>query len=671
MARVLRAAPSAIAAAERLRDAAARQIERSPRGGPMALAIVVGIGTGCGAVAFELLIERSTWFFFEVVKDKWLGSLGGWRLMLIPILGGLVVGPLTYRFAPEARGDGVPEVMLALETRGGRIRRRIPFFKALASAVTIGSGGSVGKEGPIMQIGSSLGSMLGQALRLGEEHVRLLVASGTAGGVAATFHAPIAGVFFALEVVLRRFSTRNFTVVVLSAVIATVISDAVFGSGPGILIPQYQLESAVEVPLYAVMGMLAGLLAVALIHLLYWTERRFVALPFPPFIVMPALGGLLVGMIGLIDERALGLGEDTMNVVLVQDASTALGLLLVLKLAATVITIGSGGSGGVFRPSLFLGALLGVLFGSAVHGLLPDLTASSGAYATVGTAAVFAGAARAPLTSILILIELTRDYGIMLPLMTSVAFSIVVSQLLSPGGSIYTLKLHRMGLHLEYEEPPSALGRMRVSDAMSPALTTFAPDAPLSEIAGAFEREHEPFGLVLGEDGGIVGVITEYHLDEALDRGVEGLTAAEVCTPEFRRIRPDRSLREALNVFAGWEQTALPVVDPDDPLTPIGLLHREDIAHALAQAAVRSDRLGTVTGDDPRYLELRVARDSGLDGMTLDGLDLPEGAVVVAVRHRGATLIPRGGTTLHEGDRVTVIAAAAAAADVRARFRGA
>ena len=651
-------------------DAISRQIERFPRGGPMALALLVGIGAGCGAVVFEEMIIFSDWFFFDLVKDQWLGALGDWRLMLIPVLGGLIVGPLTYRFAPEARGDGVPEVMLALETRGGRMRRRVPFFKSLASAVTIGSGGSVGKEGPIMQIGSSIGSALGQALRLGEEHVRLLVAAGTAGGVAATFHAPIAGVFFALEVVLRRFSTRNFTVVVLSAVVATAISDAVFGNEPGILIPRYQLVSPVEIPLYAVLGMLAGTLAVVLIRILYWTEYRFGALRFPPFIVMPALGGLLLGPIGLIDIRALGLGEDTMNAVLVEHASTALGLLLVLKLAATAITVGSGGSGGVFRPSLFLGALLGVVFGSGVHMLLPDLTATSGAYGTVGTAAVFAGAARAPLTSILILLELTRDYGIMLPLMTAVATSTVVSQLLSPGGSIYTLKLHRMGLHLEYEEPPSTLGRMLVSDAMSPALTTFAPDASLGEVASAFEHEHEPFGMVLDEDDRIVGVIAEYHLDEALDRDQEGLTAADVCTPEFRRIRPDRTLREALNVFAGWDQTALPVVEADAPFTPIGLLRRDDIAHALAQAVTRRERLEPVTGDDPRYLELRVSRAGGLDGVTLSDLELPEDAVVVAVRHRGATLIPRGGTTLREGDRVTVIVAATSTAEVRALFAG-
>ena len=651
-------------------DAISRQIERFPRGGPMALALLVGIGAGCGAVVFEEMIIFSDWFFFDLVKDQWLGALGDWRLMLVPVLGGLIVGLLTYRFAPEARGDGVPEVMLALETRGGRMRRRVPFFKSLASAVTIGSGGSVGKEGPIMQIGSSIGSALGQALRLGEEHVRLLVAAGTAGGVAATFHAPIAGVFFSLEVVLRRFSTRNFTVVVLSAVVATAISDAVFGNEPGILIPRYQLVSPVEIPLYAVLGMLAGTLAVVLIRILYWTEYRFGALRFPPFIVMPALGGLLLGPIGLIDIRALGLGEDTMNAVLVEHASTALGLLLVLKLAATAITVGSGGSGGVFRPSLFLGALLGVVFGSGVHMLLPDLTATSGAYGTVGTAAVFAGAARAPLTAILILLELTRDYGIMLPLMTAVATSTVVSQLLSPGGSIYTLKLHRMGLHLEYEEPPSTLGRMLVSDAMSPALTTFAPDASLGEVASAFEHEHEPFGMVLDEDDRIVGVIAEYHLDEALDRDQEGLTAADVCTPEFRRIRPDRTLREALNVFAGWDQAALPVVEADAPFTPIGLLRRDDIAHALAQAVTRRERLEPVTGDDPRYLELRVSRAGGLDGVTLSDLELPEDAVVVAVRHRGATLIPRGGTTLREGDRVTVIVAATSTAEVRALFAG-
>ena len=665
-----RFAPAAVSSAA---EAISRLIERSPRGGPMALAVVVGIGAGCGAVAFEALIDGAIRFFFDVVKDEWLGSLGGWRLLLIPIAGGLLVGPFTHRFAPEARGDGVPEVMLALETRGGRIRPRVALVKSLASALTIGSGGSVGKEGPIMQIGSAFGSTLGQALRLGEEHVRLLVAAGTAGGIAATFHAPIAGVFFALEVVLRRFSTRNFTVVVLSAVVATAISDSVFGNEPGIPIPEYRLESVAEIPLYALLGVLSALLAVAFIRALYWSEERFEALPFPPSIVMPAFGGLLIGAIGLIDARALGLGEDTMSDVLLERTSDGLALLLLFKLAATVITVGSGGSGGIFRPSLFLGALLGAVFGAAAHGLLPDLTATPGAYATVGTAAVFAGAARAPLTSILILLELTRDYGIMLPLMTAVATSTVVSQLLSPGGSIYTLKLRHMGLRLEDEEPPSPLARMRVADAMSPALAVLAPGASLGEIARAFDRDPDPFALVIGEDGAVAGAIGAFDLDAALDRGEEGLTAADVCFPDVVTIRPDRPLREALDVFAGIDQPALPVVDPAAGGAPIGLLRREDAAHARALAAARGaegDGEPEERGDDVRYLELRVSRASGLGGRRLDAAGLPADAAAGAGRRGGATLIARGDTTLREGDRVTVVAAAAAAAEVRALFRG-
>ena len=442
----------------------------------MMLAVIVGLAAGLGSAGFAALIDGIDWFFFDLIYEDALGDLGAWRLILIPALGALLVGPITQIFAPEARGHGVPEVMLAVETRGGRIRPRVAIAKSFASALSIGSGGSVGKEGPIVQIGSAFGSTLGQVLRLSDDTVRLLVASGAAGGVAGTFNAPIAGVFFALEVILRRFTTRNFSVVVLSAVVATVVAATFQGDEPAIPVPDYQLESAFEIPLYALLGVVSAIAAVAFIKLLYWSEDRFEELPFPPLVLMPVVGGLAVGALGLIDRGVLGLGEGTMDEALnEQTAARAMALLFVLKVAATSITIGSGGSGGVFRPSLFMGAMLGGAFGSIVHGVAPDVTATSGAYATVGMAAMFAGSARAPITAVLILFELTRDYGIMLPLMTAVAASTVVSQLLSPG-TIYTIKLQRRGVHIDEEqEPLNIMQQLRVADAMAPMMEAFGP----------------------------------------------------------------------------------------------------------------------------------------------------------------------------------------------------
>ncbi|MQA00158.1 MAG: hypothetical protein GEU80_12675 [Dehalococcoidia bacterium] len=326
----------------------------------MVVASVVGLAAGLGAVGFALLIDGIHWFFVDLVVNDLLGMLPGWRIMLAPVLGMILVGPITQIFAPEAKGHGVPEVMLAVETRGGRIRPRVAVAKSIASALTIGSGGSVGKEGPIVQIGSAFGSTVGQALRLTEENTKLLVAAGAAGGIAATFNAPIAGVFFALEVILRRFNTRNFSVVVLASVVATATAVLIRGDEPAIPIPAYRLEHAAEIPLYAMLGVVCALVAVAFIHTLYWAEDRFAELPYPPQIWMPIVGGLGVGALALIDPAVLGLGEEAVDTALQgETAVQTMSLLVILKLAATSITIGSGGSGGVFRPSLFLGAMVG------------------------------------------------------------------------------------------------------------------------------------------------------------------------------------------------------------------------------------------------------------------------------------------------------------------------
>jgi CIC family chloride channel protein len=643
----------------------------------MLLAAMVGLATGFGAVTLDWMIEGIHDFLFDTVKDDWLGSLGDWRVALIPALGAILVGPIVVLFAPEAKGHGVPEVVLAIETRRGRIRARVAAAKAVASALTIGSGGAVGKEGPIVQIGSALGSALGQFLRLSEENLRLLVACGAAGGIAATFNAPLAGVFFSLEVILRRFTTRNFSVVVLSAVVATVTAVAIRGDEEAIPIPPYELESGFEIPIYALLGVVSAAVAVVFIRTLYWAEDYFEGLRFPPPMAMPVLGGALIGLIALLDDGVLGLSQDTLGDVLAGEESTrAMAVLLVLALAAICITIGSGASGGVFRPALFVGAMAGGVFGSVVHGLFPGPTATSGAYATVGMAAVFAGAARAPITAVLILFEMTRDYGIVLPAMTAVAAATVVSQLLSQG-TIYSIKLARRGVHIDEEpEATNVMYSLRVADTMSPIRISVSPDAELREILRALDPDPEETVLVLTDDGEIEGLITHYDVAQALlDSDSEAHTARDICTTRVSTIFVDESLHNALATFANQGVRALPVVDRSAPKHPLGMLRRSDITHAYTAAVEASDarvrrrRLAPATrSDDVRYLDLRVGRGSRLDGLKLADIELTPDAVVVAVRHNGTTLIPRGLTRLQEGDRVTVITTAAAADEVRRTF---
>ena len=648
----------------------------------MALATIVGAAAGLAAILFSGMIDGVDWLFFDVIHDDWLGGLPRAKLILLPALGALLVGPITLLLAPEARGHGVPEVMLAMETGAARIRPTAPLAKAATAALTIGSGGSAGKQGPIVLLGSSFGSAIGDALRLSEENRRLLVASGAAAGIAATFNAPIAGVFFALEVVLRNFSTRNFSVVVLAAVSATVVAASITGDDPIIPVPQYELESALEMPLYLLLGAACGAIGIVFIRALYWSEDRFSELPWPPLILMPVLGGLLVGALGLIDSGILGTHLDAVNESLVGSMTMqTLLLLVVLKLVATAITLGSGGSGGVFFPSLFIGAMVGGAYGEIAHGLFPDMTATSGAYATVGMAALFAGTARAPITAVLILFELTRDYEIMVPLMAAVAASTVVSQLLS-SGSIYTIKLQRRGIHIDEErEPDNVMQSLRVSDAMSPVRVSVSEETPVSEIARALGGDPETSALVLSDAGELLGVVTNVDLNEAISRydadHLDEHSAAEICTREIHTVFPDQTLHDALAVFANRSMHALPVVSRDGDGRPQGMLRRSDITQAYAQhiearaAGRQRQRLAATTAsDDVRYLELRVSRESGLAGRALSEWALTSDAVIVAVRHDGVTLIPRGHTRLSVGDRVTVITSASAADEVRAIFEG-
>ena len=443
-------------------------------GGLTALALLTGVGAGLGAVAFRYMILGFT-HVFTGHRDYSLAGhadnplvpgLGIWFVVLAPVIGGLIYGPLVARFAPEARGHGVPEVMLAVNRLGGRIRPRVPVVKSLASAICIGSGGSVGREGPIVQIGSALGSVTGQLFGLQESQLRLLVACGAAGGISATFNAPIAGVFFALELILRNFQTQSFGLVVLSSVTADAIGRAAFGNHPFLSLPAFSFSSPFELVLYAGVGVLATGVGLAFVRVLYTGEDLADRLWRGPDWLRPAAGGILLGLLLLAVPQTYGVGYPVLEravgghyVILV-----LLGLLAA-KILATSLTMWIGGSGGVFAPSLFMGAMLGSAYGAAAHHLLPHLAAAPGAYGLVGMGAVFAGAARAPITAVIIIFELTGDYRIILPLM----FAIVVATALSSAvtrDTIYTLKLRRRGIDIDQPQPSSLMAQITVAEAM-------------------------------------------------------------------------------------------------------------------------------------------------------------------------------------------------------------
>jgi CIC family chloride channel protein len=552
------------------------------------MSLAVGAGGGVGAVVFRDLIRWFTIFFTGHGDYSAAGHainptvpwLGIYFVVLAPVAGGLIYGPLIHFFAPEARGHGVPEVMLAVAERGGKIRPQVAVVKSLASAICIGAGGSVGREGPIVQIGSALGSSIGQVLHVSEARMRLLVACGAAAGISATFNAPIAGVFFALELILQDFAVNSFSTVVLSSVTADVIGRAAFGDQAFLTLPAFHLVSTWEFGLYAVLGIVGGLAGLAFIRVLYGTEDLIDRIWHGPDWLRPVVGGLLLGLLLLALPELYGVGYPVLQHAVA--GQIVLGLLVVLlagKMLATSLTIGIGGSGGVFAPSLFMGAMLGTAFGLLAGTIFHGSIGPAGAYGLLGMGAVFAGAARAPITAVLIIFELTGDYTIILPLMVAIVAAAAISGLLSKD-TIYTLKLRRRGIDILRSRGPNPMHVVRVRDAMQsvpePILTTM----PLDELVRRFAEGAATALPLVDADARYFGVVTSEALETALEDATPGRVAGDLAEMPTA-LAPDATLEEALTQLVHQDVTTLPVVDPIGP-TVVGWLNHRDLLVAYA-----------------------------------------------------------------------------------------
>ncbi|MFH2000664.1 MAG: chloride channel protein, partial [Planctomycetota bacterium] len=447
-------------------------------------ASLIGVLGGLGAVVFRHLIR----LIQRVAYGEWdltllfYDSLETWHIVLVPMVGGLLIGPIVYYFARETRGHGVPEVMEAVALKQGVIRKRIVFAKTLVSAITIGTGGSVGREGPIVQIGSAIGSALGQVLRVSRSKMRTMVGCGAAAGIAATFNAPLAGVLFSLEVILGDFGVRRFTPIVIASVIATAVSHHFMGDTTAFEISiVYEMISPFELITYSLLGVAAGLVALVFNSTIYRSEDFFESLKIPA-LAKPVLGGALIGFIGLKFPHIFGVGYETIEMALNQELAWHLLLILVgVKLVCTSLTLGSGGSGGIFAPSLFIGAVLGGALGHLFHSLFPAITASSGAYALVGMGAFVSAATHAPLTAIMIIFEMTNDYKIILPLMFACIIGNMISSWLNPH-SIYTMKLYRRGVNLLGGKDVNILTSLKVKSVVSSKFLTIRGNTHLGEL---------------------------------------------------------------------------------------------------------------------------------------------------------------------------------------------
>lgn len=626
------------------------------------VAIIVGFGTGLTAVIFIKVIDWVTYFAFEQGLPQLLSPLSGAWVILVPVIGALIGGPMIAYWAIEARGHGVPEVMQAIILRGGRIRPRVALVKSLTAAVCIGTGGSAGREGPIVQVGAALGSTASQLLGLGPERTITLVACGAAAGIAATFNAPIAGVIFAMEVILGEFTTHYFGMVVIAAVVSSIVSRQFLGDNPAFAVPTYSLVSAWELPLYALLGVLAALTGWLFVKVLYYLEDRFEAWRFP-LALKPAVGAIGVGLIGLAYPQALGAGLTTIEQSLNGSLPWLLLFVLVLaKLGATVFTLGSGNSGGIFSPSLYMGAMLGGGFGYWVHTLFPASTATSGAYALVGMASVFSAAAHAPLTAFLIVFEMSGDYRMILPLMITVGLSTLLSQYLNRY-SIYSLKLAKKGIPLERDRDVDVMKGLKVKEVMTQNPDIVRADMSLTELADTFVRTRHHGFPVVDQASRLLGIVTMQDLERATAQdSVENLRVADIAAKEVVVTYPDDPLSKALREMSRRDFGRIPVVDPQTPTKLVGLLRRQDIIRAYRHAILRKlekqhqrehVRLGRLT--DTEILEFSLKPSMVAVGRCIKELVLPPQALITSIRRNGQIIIAHGETLFQAGDQVVII----------------
>lgn len=636
---------------------------------PGGAALLVGLTSGMGIWLFKRLVDLTHRAAFEELAPR-LAPYGAWTIVFVPLLGGVVVGLIKRWFIGAERHHGVAGIMEAVALTGGRLRyQRIP-AKTVAAALSIGSGASVGPEDPSVQIGANLGSMFGRVLRLSDERVCTLVAAGAASGIAAAFNAPIAGVFFAVEIVLGELSSGALGVVVLAAVISAVFTQAIAGPQPAFIVPPYAFNSVWELPLYLGLGLLAGPLAAVYIRALYAAHDAFHAWHIPAWL-KPAAAGLLVGVVGIFLPQIFGVGYETIEGLLSGGAwpISLLLALLVAKLILTPVSIGGGFVGGVFAPSLFLGAVLGGAYGQVCAQLFPSLGVAPAAFAMVGMAAVLAGAVHAPLTAILLLFEMTHDYRIILPLMFAVMISLLVSQRLQRD-SVYTLSLARKGIRLQRGRDIDVMDALRVSEVMLEEKVTLSPDFPVARLADMVMQTGRHAFAVLDEAGHLFGIVAVEDYRRAIhgEYGpIENLTVGQIATREMITVFPDESIGVALQRMAPRDLSRLPVVARDNPRNLLGIVRRSDIVRAynvaLARRAAMRQRvqqvqLGArvVDANEVSVEEATIQAGAACIGKRISEIAWPRECIIATLRRGGQVLFPHGDTALQAGDVLVYVA---------------
>ncbi|MCP4298885.1 MAG: CBS domain-containing protein [Proteobacteria bacterium] len=641
------------------------------------IALLIGITAGLGAIGIRASIQYISGFsfpgggdlLFDITNSPWYLKL------LIPCLGGLIVGPIIHFLAPEAKGTGVPEVMLSIFTLGGRIRPRVAFLKAIVSSITIGTGGSVGREGPIIQIGASLASTIGQFFKISGSRGKTLVGCGAAAGIAAAFNAPIAGVLFAIEIILMDFAISQFSPIVISSVIATVISHYFEGNFAAFQIPAYQYVHFSELFFYTLLGLICGVVASLFIKIVYSIDygvNKFV--PLKGYL-KPAVGGLLVGAIAIFFPQVMGVGYGSINLAL---HGKIIGLmafaLIFVKIFATSCTLGFGGSGGIFAPSLFVGAMLGSFFGSMTNLAFPLSTASPGAYALVAMGGIVAGTTRAPITAIIIIFELTNSYDVILPLMITCILSTIISSKIS-SESIYTIKLLSKNIDVMGKTETNAMKALFVQDLYRKDFETISEDVKFREIVNTVFSKDTPYFAVMNIRGEFTGFLSLNSIKKNFfewDDLADIVIAKEIADRDFECAFLEHDCQEALDRMIRNRMSGLPVVDKEDPGKLLGMIWQKDILDAYHKEITRLN-IGTTLLDRMHWKDLKqevhfmegyslseIPVPRQFIGQTLMGLDMRNryGAIVLAVMRedKRVSVFPGPDFRFEEPDETMTIA---------------
>lgn len=659
-------------------------------------ATAIGVLAAFGSIIFRWLIAFFTDLFWmgQAQDPETLAQVEWWRKLLTPALGGLVFAPIVLYWARETRGSGIPDVIEASALKGGFIRSRVISAKMLASSICIGSGGSVGREAPIVQVGAAIGSAIAQRLKLPVRDTRTLLGCGAAGGLAATFNTPFAATFFAIEVILGDFGRVRLGPVVISAVVATVVSRHFTEEFPHIILPPF----GDDITLITLVPFLAVGLACALVGVVFLMALRHGTLlaskwPGPAFL-LPAFGGLLVGMTGLVAPEVFGVGYETTNAALA-DAFHDRGnylfvtllIILAAKIFATAASLTTGGSGGVFAPGLFLGAITGSLVGIATEQFLPGLFgpgggASIGAYAIIGMGAMIAAIHHAPIAAVLLIFEMTGNQATILPLMAACIPAVIVAGLLDRH-SIDTLALSLKGIDLRPRNQIDLLRGLQAADAMGRRIERVGPNDTLATLVERFLETPYPIMWIVDDAGRPRGMIEATNLEVAMlekETLLSLIVAQDIASPLPPSLKPGDDLSLAMRIADQHKAEAIPVLDPVDGAM-LGEITRGDLietyqreladrdsANAALDAINLSERLGGVDiGDGYGIMEFEVP--AHLDGQTLVQVDLRRrvGAQAILLRKEGRTLVPGPDTLLATGD---ILVLAGESESVRERLRG-